>query len=45
MKAFDVRVRTHSKTITYTAIGPSSADVHMSALDLFGICSVAVIPR
>lgn len=44
MKAFGVRVRTPSSTVTFYAIGRTSADVHMSALDLFEICSVSVIP-
>lgn len=44
MKAFGVCVRTQCRTLTYSAIGRSSIDVHMSALDLFEICAVTVIP-
>lgn len=44
MKAFRVRVRTLSASITYLAIGRCSADVHMSALRLFELCSASVIP-
>lgn len=43
MKAFGVTVRTLSQFFAYYAIGRSSGDVHLSALDRFEICSVTVI--
>lgn len=44
MKAFDVTVRTDSHTLSFIAIGRTSIDVHMSALELFDLCYVSVIP-
>jgi hypothetical protein len=45
MSAYAVIVHTPEHRYAYPAIGPSSADVHMSALDRFGgLCSVSVIP-
>ena len=39
---FNVVVRLGAETVTYEAIGDSSASVHMAALDRFGVCGVTV---
>lgn len=45
MKGFDVIVRTPTASHSYIAIGKTSIDVHMSALDRFdGALYVSVVP-
>ncbi|MBS1170593.1 MAG: hypothetical protein H6R01_1511 [Burkholderiaceae bacterium] len=44
MHAYKVTVRTAQHQITYTAIGPTSADVSIAAIDAHGICAVSVHP-
>ncbi|GGY67889.1 hypothetical protein GCM10007387_57590 [Pseudoduganella albidiflava] len=45
MSPFTVTVRTESGTLTYPAIGTSSAAVHIDALERFGACGVTVRPQ
>lgn len=44
MISFHVTVRTETARITYTAIADYSFDIAEAAIDLFGICSVSVVP-
>lgn len=44
MSRFTVKVRTAEGTIAYDAIGTSSIDIHLAALDIFGLCGVTVRP-
>jgi hypothetical protein len=39
---FSVRVRTDAARFEYSAIGFASFDVHMTALEYFGLCAVTV---
>jgi hypothetical protein len=45
MSTFTVTVRTENGALTYPAIGTSSADVHIDALERFGACGVTVRPQ
>lgn len=45
MSAFNVVVRIHDAVLSYSAIGPSSCAVHMSAVERFGVCGVTVVPK
>jgi len=45
MSTYTVTVRTAIGSLTYPAIGPSSAAVHMAALERFGACGVTVRPQ
>lgn len=44
MHIFSVTIRTEIQQLTYTAIGRSAIDVHLEALNQFGICAVSVKP-
>lgn len=44
MSKFLVKVRTAAGAVSYDAIGPDSAAVHMAAIDQFGVCAITVTP-
>jgi hypothetical protein len=44
MSAFTVTVYTHGAALRYPAIGASSCEVLVAAIELFGPCAITVLP-